>query len=46
VDAEKVAEGLQISPGGLEVLRLCGPDFVDQEGEQGSQIRIREQQAA
>jgi len=45
VDAEKVTEGLQISSGGLEVVRLHRSDFIDQEGEQGSQISIREEEA-
>ena len=33
MDTEKVAESLQISLGGLEVVRLRRSDFVDQEGE-------------
>jgi hypothetical protein len=38
---QEVAEGLQIPSRGLEVVRVGGPDFVDQEGEQGSQIGVR-----
>jgi hypothetical protein len=44
--AENVAEGLQVSPGGLEIAGNRGPDFADQQHQQRCRIGVRDKKAA